>query len=93
MACLGISRTIQLMRACGLDLFNEPKVLADSDAMQSATLARLFPGISLEGIEQASLCNATGGLGVRKACDTVLAAALASLILARPKVAQSWFVD
>ena len=50
-ACLGISKTTHLMRAAGLDLFNERSALADFDSVQSAMLGRLCPGVSSEGLE------------------------------------------
>ena len=87
-ACLGVSKTTHLLRAAGLDLFDDHSALNEFDAVQNATLGRLFAGISEEGTEQASLCTAIGGLGMRTARDTALAAVIASRILARPKVAE-----
>ena len=86
-AFLGVSKTTHLMRAAGLDLFDEASALSEFDGVQDATLGRLFGGVTQEGTEQASLCAGVGGLGMRRARDTALAAAIASRILARPKVA------
>jgi hypothetical protein len=47
---------------------------------------RLFPGLTAEGREQASLAAAVGGLGWRRAKDTARPANLGALVSAGPKV-------
>eukprot|EP00973_Karenia_brevis_P025738 3550874-Karenia_brevis.AAC.1 len=51
-----------------------------------STVNRLFPGVDAEGLDQAALGVKVGGLGLRRARDTALPAALASKIAAEPKV-------
>eukprot|EP00973_Karenia_brevis_P002274 305165-Karenia_brevis.AAC.1 len=47
---------------------------------------RLFPGMTPESHEQATLAAAVGGLGWRKASEVALPANLGALVMAAPKV-------
>eukprot|EP00975_Prorocentrum_lima_P041703 8760450-Prorocentrum_lima.AAC.1 len=54
-------------------------------AMQRA-MSRLFPGIGSNGLEQATLECAKGGLGWHRAVDLALPANLSALLITGPMV-------
>jgi hypothetical protein len=83
---LGVCRLNHLLRVHGHDLHRDTSSLQRFDDAAFSAMARLFPGITKEGQEQAALAVGRGGLGWRKATDTALAANLAALIAATPKV-------
>ena len=66
-ACLGPSKTSHLLRACGLDLWQEKCAIQAFNDVAAATLKRMFVGIDEQGVEQAAFCTIVGGLGVRAA--------------------------
>jgi len=83
---LGVSRLNHVLRVHGHNLHTQDTALRKFDVASQAALGRLFPGISAEGHLQASLAVARGGLGWRRATDIALAANLAALVAATPKV-------
>ena len=58
--------------------------MAAFDASTHAEMDRLFPGLTAESHEQASLSAAAGGLGWMRASDIARAANLGALVMARP---------
>ena len=86
-ACLSTAKMTHLLRLHGLELWEQREALEHFDRVQEAHLDRLFPGQDPESARQASLGTAVGGLGYRRAVDAALPAVVASLIMARPKVA------
>ena len=83
---LGVCRLNHLLRVHGHHLHKQGKDLQRFDDATFSAMSRLFPGITPEGRVQASLAAAKGGLGWRSATDSALAANLAALIAATPKV-------
>ena len=86
-SCLGVAKTTHVLRLHGLTLWEERLALEEFDAVQSSAMERLFPGQDAASLRQASLGISVGGMGHRRAVDVALPAALASLTMARPKVA------
>ena len=62
------------------------KTLAGFDSSGRRVLDRLFPGLTWEAVEQASLGTAVGGLGWKTAADTARPASVAGHTTAYPKV-------
>jgi hypothetical protein len=87
-SCVGVTKVAHLLRSSGEELRNEQNALRAFDAIQDGTLTRLFPGLNDDGLRQASLGAKAGGLGFRRAYDVALPAAIASKLMAGPKVRQ-----
>ena len=83
---LGIGRINHILRVHGHALLGNPEQIRGFDDIAKTTLDRLFPGLSSNGHEQASLACKVGGLGRQRAVDTALPANLSALILAAPKI-------
>ena len=83
---LGISRINHILRVHGESLTVVGALLQAFDDWARSTLDRLFPGLSDEGHEQTTLAAAKGGLGLKRARDSALAANLSALVMATPKV-------
>ena len=64
---LGIGRVNHVLRVHGHELARREGPLEAFDQMTMATLDRLFPGLTTEGHEQATLAASVGGLGWRRA--------------------------
>ena len=62
-------------------------ILASFDGIIDGMIRRLAPGVDEDSLEQASLAEKVGGLGMRGASVTALPATIASKIMAAPKVA------
>ena len=69
--CLGVGRVNHILRAHGDQLLRGGETLDRFDAATRQEMDRLFPGLSEEGHTQASLAAAFGGLGWRRASETV----------------------
>jgi hypothetical protein len=82
---LGIGRVNHILRVHGYDLLGSPE-LRSFDVIIKEAKDRLFPGLTAESHEQASLSAVFGGLGWRRASDTALPANLGGLIMAGPRV-------
>ena len=82
---LGVSRVTHILRVHGRRL-QQAGALAQFDQMTSGEMDRLFPGLTEESHEQATLGAAWGGLGWRRASDVALPANLAALVTAAPMV-------
>ena len=83
---LGVGRVNHILRVHGEQLFQSGTALEAFDKAVHEEMDRLFPGLSAEGHEQATLAPAYGGLGWRRASDIALPANLAALVMAGPKV-------
>ena len=83
---LGVGRVNHILRVHGDALVEAGDALAAFDASTKAEMSRLFPGLTDEGHEQASLAVRAGGLGWRRASDIARAANLSALVMARPFV-------
>ena len=86
-SCLGISKVNHLLRVSGTELAREENALLAYDNAQLHGLRRLVPGLTDNGAEQAMRAAGLGGVGLLRAQRHAAAANLASLVLARPKVA------
>ena len=91
-ACLSVAKVNHLLRANGVDLLESQddegkNCLEEFDELQVSAIRRLVPGLTALGQEQALRAAGLGGLGLRSAFRQAAAANLASLIMARPKVA------
>jgi len=83
---LGVCRLNHVLRVHGRVLHGQQEAVKHLDDATFVAMTRLFPGITPEGRIQASLAASRGGLGWRNAADIALAANLAALIAATPKV-------
>ena len=83
---LGVGRVNHILRVHGHQLAEADGALAAFDTTAKAEMARLFPGLTDESHEQASLAMKAGGLGWRRASDVARAANLSALVMARPFV-------
>jgi len=83
---LGIGRVNHILRVHGGDLAEDGELLDRFDRMMFQEMDRLFPGLTDDSHEQATLSAAVGGLGWRKASDTARPANLGALVMAAPKV-------
>jgi broad specificity phosphatase PhoE len=84
--CLGVGKANHIMRVHGDELVRHGEALNAFDDAGQESMDRLFPGLTAEGREQASLAAAVGGLGWRRAKDTARPANLGALVSAGPKV-------
>ncbi len=82
----GIGRVNHILRVHGHELAQEAHPLEAFDAVTESAMDRLFPGLTPEGREQATLAASVGGLGWRRARDVARAANLGALIMTIPKV-------
>ena len=83
--CADVSRIAYLMRCCG-DRVSDETLKSFDDSLRSAVESALRCDIEDEAWTQATTGVKHGGLGMRTASRTALAAACASLIGARPLV-------
>ena len=83
---LGVGRVNHILRVHGHDLANQEGPLEAFDTLTRETMDRLFPGLTVEGHQQATLGAAKGGLGWRRATEIARPANLGALIMAAPKV-------
>ena len=83
---LGVGRVNHILRVHGDHIARDNEALAGFDASTRAEMDRLFPHLTDESREQASLSVAVGGLGWRRATDIARAANLSALVMARPFV-------
>ena len=79
---LGVGRVNHILRVRGHALAERGGVATAFDALGWSTLERLFPGVTSEGLEQASLSAKESGLGWRRALDVARPANLGGLIAA-----------
>ena len=84
--CLGTGRVNHILRVHGEELCRDGEALGAFDQARAEELDRLFPGLTAEGHEQATMAPAVGGLGWRRASDSALPANLGALVLAGPKI-------
>ena len=84
--CLGVGKVNHILRVHGDQLAQEGTSLAKFDVAMRTEMDRLFPGLTDEGRQQATLAAAKGGLGWRTATDTARPANLGALTMAKPKV-------
>ena len=82
---LGIGRVNHILRVHGHGLQGSEAISA-FDRAAAEVKDRLFPGLTAESHDQASLAAAYGGLGWRRASDTALPANLGGLVMATPRV-------
>ena len=83
---LGIGRVNHILRVHGHSLVGEGGNLGIFDQCTREAMDRLFPGLTPEAHEQATLAAVLGGLGWRRASDIAQAANLGALVAATPKV-------
>jgi hypothetical protein len=83
---LGVGRVNHILRVHGHELAREGGALEAFDELTRDAMDRLFPGLTPDGHDQASLAAAKGGLGWRKASDVARPANLGALVMATPKV-------
>jgi hypothetical protein len=83
---LGIGRINHILRVHGDELLRQGRSAEGFDHIMREAMDRLFPGLTPECFEQASLGAFVGGLGWRKASDVARPANLAALIQAEPKL-------
>ena len=83
---LGVGRVNHILRVHGDTLARQSTKLGDFDSTINREMDRLFPGLSNESRDQATLAPAYGGLGWRRASDIARPANLAALVMARPIV-------
>ena len=84
---LGIGRVKHILRVHGEKLLGQgATVLEGFDTATREAMDRLFPGLTPESHEQATLAACVGGLGWRKASDTARPANLAALLQTGPLV-------
>ena len=84
---LGVCRVNHILRVHGTTLHRENSAaLRQFDESGRREKDRLFPGLTEESHIQASLSDAYGGLGWRKASEVALPANLAALIMSAPKI-------
>jgi hypothetical protein len=83
---LGVGRVNHILRVHGHHLADSGGATAAFDDVGRATLERLFPGLSPEGFEQATLSAKESGIGWRLARDVARPAHLGALVAACPRV-------
>ena len=88
---LGIGPVNHLLRVHGSELAKRPGRLEAFDEVTKSATDRLFPGLTADGHEQATLTSVLGGIGWRRASDTAGPACLGARVMARPLVA--WMAD
>ena len=84
--CLSACKVTRLLRVHGESLVKAENAMDSLDKVKRGTLDRLFAGFD-DGHTQAGLSGGVGGLGFRHVSKVALPAAIASRIMARPKVA------
>ena len=85
-ACLGASKVNHILRSNGIELARQPEPLQQFDGVQEEGLRQLVPGLGELGVQQAKLPIHLAGLGLRGVLALAPAAALASMVMSRPKV-------
>ena len=83
---LGIGRVNHILRVHGHELVQRRDKLEAFDDVTREVVDRLFPGLSAEGYEQATLTAVLGGIGWRRGTDTALPASLGAHTVAKPVV-------
>jgi hypothetical protein len=83
---LGVGRVNHIWRVHGDELARRGDTLDAFDSATQEAMNRLFPGLTAESHEQATLSAAVGGLGWRRASDTARVANLGALVSVGPRV-------
>jgi len=83
---LGVGRVNHILRVHGYELAERGGAAAVYDGVGRASMERLFPGLTDEGFEQATLSAKESGLGWRQALDVARPAHLGALVAAYPRI-------